>query len=182
MSVGNLPLAQPVEGTAVDQHTADGDAVSAEELRRRVVDEVGTVVEWRHQPRRGKGRIHQQRHSVLVCDAAHRRDIEYIESGIAERLAEQQARARTDRSAPALDVARVDEGRLDAKARQRKGEQVVGAAVERATCDDVAARTHQRGNGEVQGGLSARGRNRAHALFERGHALLQHGHCRIGDA
>ena len=39
-----------------------------QELGGRVVDQVGAVVEGLHQPRRGEGRVHQQRHAGLVRD------------------------------------------------------------------------------------------------------------------
>jgi hypothetical protein len=87
-----------------------------------------------------------------------------------------------DRRAPRVEVARVDERRRDAEARQRVVEQVVRAAVERARRDDVRARAHQRDDREVQRRLAARRRDRADAALERRDALLEHRVGRVGDA
>jgi hypothetical protein len=84
--------------------------------------------------------------------------------------------------APAVDVAGLDEGGVDAEAAQRVVQQVLAAAVQRGAGHDVAARAHQRGNGQVQRGLAAGRGNGADAAFERGHALLQHGVGRVADA
>jgi hypothetical protein len=65
------------------------------------------------------------------------RDVEDVETRVAERLAEQETRLGADRCAPGIDVARVDERRRDAEPRQRVVEQVVRAAVQRARRDDV---------------------------------------------
>ena len=121
----------PVEAARIDQHAADDDAVAGEELGRRVVDEVGAELERPHQPRRGEGRVDQQRQAVLVRERRDARNVEHVEARVAERLAEQQPRLRADRGAPSVEVARVDERRVDAEARQRVVEQVVRAAVER---------------------------------------------------
>ena len=81
-----------------------------------------------------------------------------------------------------VEVARIDERRLDAEARQRVVEQVVRAAVERARRDDVRARAEQRDDRQMQRRLPARRRDRADAAFERGDALLEHRARRVGDA
>ena len=87
-----------------------------------------------------------------------------------------------DRGAPAVDVARLDEGRLDAEAAHRVVQQVLRAAVQRRAGHDVRARAHQRGDGQVQRGLAAGGGDRADAAFQRRHALLQHRVGRVADA
>ena len=126
----------------IDEHAADHDAVAGQELGRRVEDEVGAVVERPHQVGRRERRVDEQRQPVLVRERRDARDVEHVEPGIAERLAEQQPRLRPDRRAPGVEVARIDERRLDAEARQRVVEQVVRAAVQRARRDDVRARAH----------------------------------------
>ena len=47
----------------------------------------------------------------VVRDVGHARNVEHVEPGIAERLAEQQPRLGPDRRAPRVDVARIDERR-----------------------------------------------------------------------
>ena len=93
-----------------------------------------------------------------------------------------EARVRADRGAPGVEVARVDERRLDAEAGQGVGEEVVRAAVERVARDDVRARAEQRAEREVHRRLAARHRDRADPALERGDALLQHGVGRVRDA
>jgi hypothetical protein len=174
-------MGRPVELAAVDQQPADDGAVAGQELGRRVEDEVGAMVERLHQPRRREGRIDQQRQAVVVGQRRDGRDVEHVEAGIAERLAEQQPRLRPDRGAPAVDVAGLHEGRRDAEARQRVVQQVVRAAVQRARADDVRAGAGQRADREVQRGLAARRRDRADAAFERRDALLEDRVGRVRD-
>ena len=64
--------------------------------------------------------------------------------------------------APAVDVARLDEGRRDAEARQRVVQQVVRAAAERARATTRAG-TGQRRDRQVQRGLAAGGGDRPYA-------------------
>ena len=63
--------------------------------------------------------------------------------------------------AKAVMVARIDEGRLDAEARQGEAQHVARAAIERGRGDDVAARAHQGGDGDMQRRLAARHAQRA---------------------
>jgi hypothetical protein len=131
-----------VEGPAVDQYTADGSAVTAEELGRRVVDEIRAMLEGLEQVRRRKGRIDQQRYAVLMRDPGDRGNIQHVEPRIAERFAEQQAGVRAQRGAPAVQIAGFDESRFDAEAAQRVVQQIVRAAIQGARRDDVCAGAH----------------------------------------
>ena len=102
--------------------------------------------------------------------------------GLPIGLAQHQPRLGPDGLAEAVMVARIDEGRRDAEARQGEPQHVARAAIERGRGDDVAACAHQRGDGDVQRRLAARHAQRARALLQRRHALLEHGDRRIGDA
>jgi hypothetical protein len=130
----------------------------------------------------GEGAVHQQRHAGLVCDLAHGGDVEHVEARVAQRLAEQQLRFGADGGAPAVDVAGLDEGGGHAEARQRVAQQVVAAAVQRRTGDDVAAGAGQRGDGQRQRGLATGGGDRPAATFERSDALFQHRVGGVADA
>src|SRR5580658_565483 len=88
----------------------------------------------------------------------------------------------TDRRAEAVEIARLDEARGDAEARQRMGEEIDGAAVERGRGDDVVAGAGERRDGEMHRRHTARRAHRADPLLERGKALLEHRRRRIGDA
>ncbi len=172
----------PVEGAAVDQGPGDGDAVAAQELGRRVHDDVGAVLERPAQVGRGEGVVDHQRDRRVVGDLGDRRQVHDLQPRVAQGLAEDQPRLRPDRLGEALRVARVDEGRLDAEAGQRMGEQVVAAAVDRRRRDDVPALTHQGGDAQEQRRLAARRADRPDAALERGQPLLQHRDGRVGDA
>ncbi len=115
-------------------------------------------------------------------DRGDRGHVEHLEAGIAEGLAEDQARLGPDRRGEGVEIARIDEARLDAEARQGELQQIERAAIERGGGDDVAARAHQGGDGEVQRRLPARGADGADAALERRDALLQHRDGGIGDA
>ena len=109
------------------------------------------------------------------------RDVEDIETGVAERLAVEHAGRRSNCRAPRIDVAWVDEGGVDAEAAQRVVEQVVRAAVQGARGDDV--RTHA-GDGceaQMQGGLATRCGETCHAAFERGNPLFEYCSGGVGD-
>ena len=97
---GTRPV--PIEPAAVDQQPADHHAVTGQKLGRRVVDQVRAVFERPHQIRRGERRIDQQRQPVIVRQRRDTRHVEHVEPGVAERLAEQQPRFRTDRRAPGV--------------------------------------------------------------------------------
>ncbi|MNT28972.1 hypothetical protein D3C72_1646930 [compost metagenome] len=155
--------------------------MSAQELGRGMVEQAGAEIERAQQVGRGEGRIDQQRDAVVLAELGQRGDIQHVQARVAQRLAEQQPGVGADRGAPGVDVARLDEGGLDAEAAQRVVQQVVRAAVQRRRGHHVRARAHQRGHRQVQRGL-ARGRgDGAGAVLQRGDALFQHGHGGVGN-
>ena len=174
--------AVPVELAAVDQRAADRDAVAAEELGHRVIDDVGAQLDRPAEVRRREGVVDQQRQAVVVRDGGNARDVEHLEAGVAERLAEHEPRLGPDRRAEGARVARVDQRGGDAEARQRVDEQVVAAAVERARRDDMAARPHQRHHRERERRLARRRADRADAALERREPLFEHRRRRVRDA
>ena len=119
---------------------------------------------------------------MSVGDLGDRGDVQDLEAGIADRLAEHEAGLGPDRRGEGGRVARIDEARLDAEARQRELQQVGAAAIERLGGDDMPAGAHQGRDREVERGLAARGRDRADPALERGDALLQHRRGRVRDA
>ncbi len=112
----------------------------------------------------------------------HVRDVEHVEAGVAEGFGEQHLGIRPDRGAPGVEVARIDEGGLDAEALQRVGQQVVRAAVQRARRHDVRAGAGDGGQAEVHGGLAAGDGDAGHAAFQRGDAFFQHRVGRVRNA
>jgi hypothetical protein len=171
----------PPERAGIDEHAADDDAVAREKLRGRVEHEVGPVLERPHEVGRGERRVDQQRQPVVVRNRGDARNVEHVESRIAERLAEQETRLGANRRAPRVGITRIDERRADSEARKRVIEEVVRAAVQRPRRDDVRAGAEQRDDGKMERGLPARRRDRADAALECCDALLEHGHRWIGD-
>jgi hypothetical protein len=117
-----------------------------------------------------------------VREVGNARNVEHIEPGVAKRLAEQQACIRPDRRAPCIEIATIDERRVDAEARQRIIEKIVRASVKRARRDNVRPRREEGYDRKMHRCLSAGGRDRADTVFERRDPFLQHGAGRIRDA
>ena len=174
-------LTLPVETAAVHDHAADDGAVSRQELGGGVVDQVGAEIQRLHQVRRCQRRIDQQRHSCVMGDRAHPRNVEHVQAGVPDGFAEQELGGGTHRCAPAVDVARLDECRLDAEPAHGVVQQVLGAAVKRGRRHDVRPRAHQRGDRQMQRRLAAGRGDRANAAFERCHPLFEHRIGRIAD-
>ena len=87
-----------------------------------------------------------------------------------------------DRLLEVRRVGRIDEGDVDADAREGVVELVVGAAVEPAAADDVIARAAQRQDRHGLRGVAAARRQRRHAAFQARDALLEHIGGRVHDA
>ncbi len=185
MSVGNLPRAAPASQSNVPESTSTPPITTPWPDRN-------LVAEWKTRSAPcSNGRIShgvvnvESTSSGRPCSCASAddaRDVEHVEAGIAERLAEQQPRLGPDRGAPPSRSRGSTNVVVDAEARQRVVEQVVRAAVERARRDDVLARAEERDDREVQRRLPARRGDGAHAAFERRDALFEHRDRRIGDA
>src|ERR1700712_2655974 len=114
-----------------------------------------------------------------MCDFSNGRYVEYVETGIAQRLAEQEARVWPDRGSPGIGVVRWYERSVYAKAPQRVVQQVVRAAIQRTRRNNVRTRAHQRGDREMQRSLAARRSNCARAAFKRRHAFFENSDGRI---
>jgi hypothetical protein len=107
--------------------------------------------------------------------------VDHVDGGVADRLAEDQLGLVVHQGGQVLGLARVHEAHLDAVLRQGVREQGVGAAVQGGERDDVVA-----GVGEVQHGVGdrgrpGRGRQRPHAALQRGEAGLEHRLGRVHD-
>ena len=81
-------------------------------------DDIGALCDWLRQKGRRQRRIHHQGQTGIVGDVRDGRDIEYIQTGIADCFAEEQARIGANRFFPGFRVASVYKRGLDTKARQ----------------------------------------------------------------
>ena len=100
-----------------------------------------------------------------MSDAGNRFDVEDFATGIAYGLGVNQAGFRTYGLPERVSVSGVHEGGLNAKTGKGVGEQVMGAAVQRVGCDDMAAAVHQRAYRQVDGGHAAGRRHCAGTPF-----------------
>ena len=180
--LGKFARGDPVKSAAIDQQAANHRTVAGEKLGCRVVDQIRAVIQRFQEVRRGEGRIDEERNLVLVRELAQHRQVQHIEAGIAEGFAIEHFGIRADRRTPGIDVARVNEAGIDAKAAQRVVEQIMRAAVKCARSDDVRPGPGNRCQPQMQCGLAARGGQTGHAAFERGDALFEHGSGRVGNA
>ena len=137
-------------------------------------DDVAAELERTAEAGGGEGAVDHQRNAGVMGDGGDRRHVHDFEAGIAQRLAEDEARFRADRLAKPIGVAGIDEACLDPEARQGVGEEVVAATVDRGGGDDVPARIHQCHHREMERRLPARRADRADAPFQRRNPFFQH--------
>ena len=118
--------------------------------------------------RRGEGIVHDQRHAVAVRQTGKFFNIKHRNGGIGDGLAEHGARVGAERLGELfLGSVLIDKGDVDAHLLHGHAEQVVGAAVDRGGCHDVAAGLTDVEQCEEVGCLSAGGEHRRYAAFER---------------
>ncbi|GJE71396.1 hypothetical protein CHKEEEPN_2942 [Methylorubrum podarium] len=176
------PLRLPVEGAGVADHAADHLPRAAEELRGRVDDDVGAVLDRADQGGRGQGVVDHERQAVALGDRRDTLEIHHRGAGVDDRLADDRLGLRRDR-------------RLERLRRQVGGEvrrQVVAAfepahqaerAAEQARRGDVGvARPHQRHHHEQHRRLPGGDGHRRLGALQRGDATLQRGDRRVRAA
>lgn len=103
----------------------------------------------------------------------------HVVPGIADALEVDGFCVVVDELLEVVRVVSVDELCVDAEARERDLELVVGAAVEVRGRDDVVAGMGEGGNGHELRRLAGSGRDSRDAALERRHAFLEHIHGRL---
>ena len=134
-----VALRAPFEFAAVHDDAAQRRAVAAQELGRRVDDDVRAVLDRAEQVRGAEGVVNHERKSVTLGDRCDRIDIRKVAAGVAERLKEDRSRVVLDRILNFLQVSRVNERCGDVVQRKRVLQKVVGSAVDRLLRYDVSA-------------------------------------------
>ncbi len=104
-----------------------------------------------------------------------------VPGGVADRLGVEQPRARPGRSAPGIEVVRVDEVEVDRELAEHVLQLRDRAAVQRTRGDDVVARLQQREEGRRLRRQPARERDGAGTPLEARDALLEHRDRRVHD-
>ena len=128
--LGVLSARLPIEVTAVDDHTAQRSAVTADELGCGVDDDVGTMLQRTEQIRGAEGVVDDNRQTVLLGDLGDSVDVGDVGVGVAERLEIDDRGVVLDGPLDLFQVMGIDEGGLDAKLGERMLQQVVGATVD----------------------------------------------------
>ena len=172
----------PVEAAAIDNDAADRNAVAADPFGDRMHDDVGAKRERAAEIRRGKSVVDQQRDAGRMGDLGDLRDVEHFQPRIADGLADDEPGVRPDGGTEAVEVARLDETRRDAEARQRVGEEIDAAAIERGGRNDMVAGAKERGDSQMHRRHAARRAHGADAVLQRREPFFQHRIGRIGNA
>src|ERR1700680_4850313 len=105
--------AVPRKTTAVDNDTADGGPVSADELRRGVEHDVRSMLNRTAQIWGSESVVDHQRKIGFVGDGCHGVDVQNIQNRIADGFAVNDARTRSDSAAEIPRVIRIDKNGMD---------------------------------------------------------------------
>ena len=164
---------RPIELAAVHDDAAQRCAVAAQELGRRMHDDIRPMLDGPQQIERAEGVIHDQGQAVGVRQPGQRVDIRDIAVGVAQRLDIEGAGVWSDGRLDFLQIMDIHKTRRDAKAGQGMRQQVVAAAVDGLLGDDVPAVLRQGLKGVGDGGGARGQRQCGHAPFQRRDPLFQ---------
>jgi hypothetical protein len=147
-----------------------------------VHDDVGAVLEGAAEVRRWHRVVDDQRHPVAVRHFGQQLEVGDVAERVADRFAEDRLGFAVDHPFEACRLGCVGKAHVDAVLGQGVGEEVVGAAIERRSRDDVVSRF---GDGHDRVGhrrLPRRQGEAGDAAFHCGDALFQDILGRIHDA
>ena len=172
----------PVELAGLYDDAAQGRAVAAQELRRRVNHDVSAVLNGTEQIRGTEGVVHNKRKAVTVSDLSDCLNIRKIAVGVTQGLEENGSRVRLDSSLNLNEVSRINEGGGDVVLRKRVLQKVEGSAVDRLLRYDMSAVGCQSLD-RVRDRCCAGGNCQCCAAAFKGcHSLLQNALRRVGEA
>ena len=178
-----LGLGGEVEVARVDDRARDRGAVSAQVLRGRVDDDVGTPLDRADQVGGGDRVVDDEGHADLVGDRCDRLDVEDVALRVGDGLAVEGDRFVIGERAPGLGVEGVrDEAGLDAQASQRVLQQGDAAAVQGGGGDHVVAGDGQGEDRQGGRGLAGGDEEAADASLEGRDARCDAVGRRVGEA
>ena len=169
-----MPARLPVELAGIDDDAAERRAVTADELRRGMHNDVRAVLNRANQVGRAERVVNHQRKAVPVSNFRNCVDVGNIAVRVAEGFQINRAGVALNGVLDLGEVVRIHERRGDAKMRQGMLQQVVAAAVNRLLRDDVTAILRQRLNRVVNRRRTGCQRKRRNTAFQRRNALFQH--------
>lgn len=164
----------PVELARVDDDTANGRAVAADPLGRRVDDNVRTVLDRLAEvAARTEGVVDNDGDALLVRGLGDRLKVGDVEARVADRLEVDGLGLVVDRGGNVLGLVAGDKLGRDAETGEDDLELVVGAAVEVGGSDNVVAGVRERSNGQELSGLARSGGDGGDTTLKSGDTLLE---------
>lgn len=195
----------PLELSAIDDNAADGGAVAADPLCRRVDYDVGAVVDGTDEVAacaegvvdlwgvslcvlpttetegRGKGGTYNDGDALLVRNLGNSLEVRDVVLWVPDALDVDGLGLVVNGGGDILDTVAVDELGVDAEAGEEDLELVVGAAVQQRGGDDVVASVREGVDGDELGGLARGGGKGRDAALECGDALLKDIDCGLEE-
>ena len=147
--------------------------MAADELRRRVDNDVRAVLDGADEIGRAKGIIDDDGKRMLVRNLCNRVNVGNVAVGISERFKVNCLRVRLDCRFDLGKVVRVDERCGHAECLERMGKQVVCAAVDGLLADDVVSLLGERFDRICNCRRAGGNRERRYAALERRNALFK---------
>ena len=171
----------PLEFARIDNDSAEGGSVPADELGGGMDDDVGAVFDRTDQIRGSEGVVDDQRNVVRVRQFGERLDVGNVAVRVAERFDEDGFGFGTDRGLDFFEVVDVDQARLDSVTGECVGEEVERAAVDRLLGDDMFPLLGERLDCVRDGGCPRRNRECPYAPFERSEPFFEDFLRRVGE-
>ena len=168
-----LSARSPVKLAGVDDHAAERRAVAADELRRRVNDNVRAVFDGADEIGRAEGVVNDDGKRMLVRNFCNRVDVGNVAVGVAEGLEVNGLRVGLNGCFDLRKIVCVHKRRRHAEGLERMGEQIIRAAVDGLLADDVVTLLGERFNcirNRRRAGSNRQGR---YAALERCDALFK---------
>ena len=172
---------RPVEFSRLDHDAAERVSMARQELRGRMNDDVGAVLDRPAQIRGRQRVVDDQRNARLMGDVGDALDVHDNAAGVGEVLDEDRLAFRGQRLAEILRLGRIDEMAGPAELLERQTELRERAAVEVARRDEFVARPHQREEDQELRRVARRGGDRGSAALEGRDPFLKHRDGRVGQ-
>ena len=176
-----LSTRSPVKLAGIDNHTAERRAVAADELRRRVDNDVRAVLDGADEIGRAKGIIDDDGKRMLVRNLCNRVDVGNIAVGVSERLKVNCLRVGLNGRFDLFEIVRVHKRRRHTEGFECMGEQIIRAAVDGLLADDVVSLLGERFDRICNCRRAGGNRERRYAALERRNALFKDVLCGIRE-
>src|SRR5690606_21055481 len=178
----NLARLRPVEVAAVNKDAADGIAMAADELGKRMDDYVCAMLYRADEVGRSKRVVHNQRQAMFARHFGNPGDIHEFAAGVGQALYVKRLGPVVDQLFETRRVVDIGPAHLPAEVQERLAELVDRAAVELAGGNEIVTRLHKRVERKQMRRLPGCGGECRRTALERGDALLQNRLGGVHDA